>query len=53
MAKRSYMDPYGISGKWLGVYLEIFLKTMCLLGNFGDCGLITKKPRRLFAKFPG
>jgi hypothetical protein len=28
-------------------------KTRGLLGNFGDCGLIIKKPRGLFAKFSG
>jgi hypothetical protein len=24
--KRSYRDLFGISGKWLGLYLELFLK---------------------------
>jgi hypothetical protein len=28
-------------------------KTRGLHGNFGDCGLITKKPRGFFVKFPG
>jgi hypothetical protein len=28
-------------------------KTRGLHGNFGDCGLITKKPRGLFPKFLG
>jgi hypothetical protein len=26
MAKRSYRDLFGIFGKWLGLYLELFLK---------------------------
>jgi hypothetical protein len=26
MANRSYRDLFGISGKWLGLYLELFLK---------------------------
>jgi hypothetical protein len=29
------------------------LKTRGLLGSFGDCGLITKKLRGLFANFLG
>jgi hypothetical protein len=36
MAKRSYRDLFGIFGKWLGVYLEIFLKSgvfMYILGT--------------------
>jgi hypothetical protein len=36
MEKRSYRDPFGISGKWLGVFLDIFQKLgvflkMCVL----------------------
>jgi hypothetical protein len=33
MMKTSYRDLFGISRKWLGLYLEIFLKTRGLLGN--------------------
>jgi hypothetical protein len=36
MAKRCYRDLFGIFGKWLGVYLEIFLKSgvfMYILGT--------------------
>jgi hypothetical protein len=33
MAKISYRDLFGISGKWIGPYLEIFSKTRGLLGN--------------------
>jgi hypothetical protein len=35
-----------------GIFGNI-LKTRGLHGNFGDYGLITKKPRGLFAKFAG
>jgi hypothetical protein len=31
----NFGDLYVISGKWLGVYLEIFSKTRSLLGNLG------------------
>jgi hypothetical protein len=33
MVKRSYRDLFGISGKWLGAYLELFSKTRGLLEN--------------------
>jgi hypothetical protein len=33
MAKGSYRDLFVILGKWLWLYLEIFLKTKGLLGN--------------------
>jgi hypothetical protein len=33
MAKGSYRDLFGISGKWLGLYLEIFSKIRGLHGN--------------------
>jgi hypothetical protein len=38
MAKGSYKDLFGISEKWLGLYLEIFSKTMGLLGNLWTTG---------------
>jgi hypothetical protein len=38
MAKRSYRDLFGISGKWLGVYLELFSKTNGLLENLWTIG---------------
>jgi hypothetical protein len=38
MVKRSYRDLFGIFGKWLGLYLEIFLKTRGLLGNLWTVG---------------
>jgi hypothetical protein len=42
MAKRSYRDLFGISEKWLGVYLELFLKTRGLLKNLWIAGLLWK-----------
>jgi hypothetical protein len=53
MAKRSYRDLFGISGKWLGLYLELFLKIKGYSSKFMEHGLITKKPRGLFAKWRG
>jgi hypothetical protein len=38
MAKRSYRDLFGISGNWLGVYLELFSKTRGLLENLWNVG---------------
>jgi hypothetical protein len=35
MVKENSGDLFVIFGKWLGVYLEIFLKTRGLLGNLG------------------
>jgi hypothetical protein len=36
MVKRSFKDLFGISGKWLGLYLEIFKDFGVLFGNFVD-----------------
>jgi hypothetical protein len=33
--EKNFGDLFIISGKWLGVYLEIFSKTRGLLGNLG------------------
>jgi hypothetical protein len=52
MVKRWCRDVFVISRKWLGVFWNIS-KNRGLLKNFVDCGLITKKPRGLFANFPG
>jgi hypothetical protein len=38
MAKRSYWDLFGISGKWLGVYLKLLSKTRGLLENLWTMG---------------
>jgi hypothetical protein len=45
MVKRSYRDLFGISRKWLGLYLEIFLGFGVLFGNFVGHGLISCKRR--------
>jgi hypothetical protein len=36
--EKNFEDLFVISEKWLGVYLEIFLKTRGLLGNFWTVG---------------
>jgi hypothetical protein len=33
--EKNFGDLFIISGKWLGVYLELFLKTRSLPGNLG------------------
>jgi hypothetical protein len=38
LGKRRYRYLFGISGKWLGVYLELFLKTGGLLENLWTAG---------------
>jgi hypothetical protein len=53
MEKRSYRDLFVISGKWLGVFLEIFQKLGGLLGNLGHCGLICGKYKGLLTKLVG
>jgi hypothetical protein len=53
MVKKSYRDLFGISGKWIWVYLELFSKTRDLLRIFVDCSLITKKGKGLTAKSVG
>jgi hypothetical protein len=35
MEKRSYRDLFGISGKWLGAFLEIFQKPGVFLEILG------------------
>jgi hypothetical protein len=35
MEKRNYRDLFGISGKWLGVFLEIFQKPRVFLEILG------------------
>jgi hypothetical protein len=53
MAKRSYRGLFGISGKWLGLYLEIFSDFGILFGNFVDRGLISGKGRGFSANVAG
>jgi hypothetical protein len=53
---KSFRDLFGISGKWLGPYLEIFLDSRGFVWNFMDCGIICNKGRGSFANmvgFPG
>jgi hypothetical protein len=48
MEKRSYRDLFGFSGKWLGVFLEIFQK----LGVFLKvCGLLVDFVERHWANY--
>jgi hypothetical protein len=51
MTKRSSSDLFVISGKWIGVYLELFLKIQGSSWKFVDCVLILDKNRGLFAKW--
>jgi hypothetical protein len=50
MAKRSCRDFFVISGKWLGLNWNLFLKTRGLLGICVDYGLISQKGKGLTAK---
>jgi hypothetical protein len=49
--EKKLWDLFVIFEKWLELNWNLFSKTRGLLGNFGDCDLITKKPMGLFAKF--
>jgi hypothetical protein len=53
MAKKKLRGFFVISGKWLGVYLELFLKIRGSSWKFVDCGLILDKNRSVFAKWYG
>jgi hypothetical protein len=48
--KKKFRDLFVISGKWLGVFLEIFLKIRGASYKYVGCGLIFKKMRGLSAK---
>jgi hypothetical protein len=52
-SKKNFRDLFVISGKWPGVFLEIFLNTRVPVGILGDCGLISDKCRGFFAKWRG
>jgi hypothetical protein len=50
------MDLFGISRKWLVLYLEIFSDSRGATWNFMDCGIICNKGRALLQislGFPG
>jgi hypothetical protein len=47
--EKNFRDLFVISGKWLGVFLEIFLNSMVLVGISVDHGLILNKCRGFFA----
>jgi hypothetical protein len=48
--EKNFRDLFVISGKWLGVFLEIFLKIRGASCKYVGCGLIFKKMRGLSAK---
>jgi hypothetical protein len=51
--KKKFGDLFEISGKWLGVYLELFSKIRGASWKFVDYELILNKYRGLFAKWCG
>jgi hypothetical protein len=51
--EKNFRDLFVISGKWLGVFLEIFLKSMVPVGISVDRALISDKCRGFFAKWRG
>jgi hypothetical protein len=48
--EKKFRDLFVISEKWLGVFLEIFLKIRGASCNYVGCGLILEKMRGLSAK---
>jgi hypothetical protein len=51
--EKNFRDLFVISGKWLGVFLEIFLNSRVPFGILVDRGLISNKRRGFFAKWQG
>jgi hypothetical protein len=49
--EKNFRDLFVISGKWLGVFLEIFLNSRVPVGILVDRGLISDKCRGFFAKW--
>jgi hypothetical protein len=48
--EKNFRDLLVISGKWLGVFLEIFLNSRVPVGISVDCGLILDKCRGVLCK---
>jgi hypothetical protein len=48
--EKKFKDLFVISGKWIGVFLEIFLKIWGASCNYVGCGLILENLRGLSAK---
>jgi hypothetical protein len=51
--EKNFRDLFVISGKWLGVFLEIFFNSRVPVGISVDCDLISDKCRGFFAKWWG
>jgi hypothetical protein len=51
--EKNFKDLFVISGKCLGIFLEIFLNSRVPVGILVDCGLISDKCREFFAKWWG
>jgi hypothetical protein len=51
--EKNFRDLFVIYGKWLGVFLEIMLKSMVPVGISVDHGSISDKCRGFFAKWLG
>jgi hypothetical protein len=49
--KRNFGDLFVISGKWLGLYLELISKIRGASWKSVDCGLISNKYRGFFVKW--
>jgi hypothetical protein len=48
--EKNFRDLFVIYGKWLGVFLEIFMKIRGASYKYVGCGLILEKMRGLSAK---
>jgi hypothetical protein len=51
--EKNFRDLFVISGKWIGVFLEIFLNSRVSVGILVDCGLISDRCRGFYAKWWG